>query len=217
VRPYSAEEQRSAGAARAAPPDRGAGVAAPAVPAAGAAGRAHSVPPATSSPAFDPRCKCRCMTWRAPFTWPWVPGFMDHARRRRAKRAVVGAARRHLDRARPPMAMAPFRRWRRAATRSGLLRSGLPDVARHDIQSILSPRFLTYMASYDVASNVCWALCGGGSSRRQRGRGGRTSPGTAATPAPPTWRGWSWRGTASAGGSRRRAPAAAAAARAAQW
>jgi len=76
---------------------------------------------------IDPRCTCRCMTWRAPLTRPGVLGFMEHARWRRAKHALMGAARRHLDRARPPAATAPFWRWRRAAARTTLLRSGLPD------------------------------------------------------------------------------------------
>jgi len=39
-------------------------------------------------------------------------------------------------------------------------------IARHVIQRILNPRFLSYMASYDVATNICETLFGG------RGGGG---------------------------------------------
>jgi len=35
------------------------------------------------------------------------------------------------------------------------LRRGLPDIARHVIQRVLNPRFLSYIATYDVASITC--------------------------------------------------------------
>ena len=37
----------------------------------------------------------------------------------------------------------------------------MADIARHVIKRILNPRFLSYMAAYDVESNICQALLAG--------------------------------------------------------
>jgi len=47
-------------------------------------------------------------------------------------------------------------------------RWGLADTARHVIRRNMNPRMLSYMAPYDVASNICQALQRGGCHARTR-------------------------------------------------
>ena len=63
----------------------------------------------------------------------------------------------------------PWRRASVAARTTWSWWSGLPDIAGHLIQLILSPIFLSYLASSDKASNICPALDGGRPLPHRRG------------------------------------------------
>jgi hypothetical protein len=52
------------------------------------------------------------------------------------------------------------------------LRQGLADGAGHVIGTHSHPHVLSYMASYDVASNICQSLDGGGRVRFEEPRAG---------------------------------------------